>query len=223
MRMRWMRSGAGPEPLDGLWLGPRQPDSIRRRYRSRALVVLFGLLVGMSSMGEVDGAMAAGEVTRRRGTPRCRAMPGARTMDYLVGVACPPGDLVRLMGYEPVLREAANGWRYTKPAWANGHCSGPVRNTGPFWDFTLACQAHDYGYDLVRFGVGNRGEADRLLYEDMLASCEGEGGLGGAGCRTIAASARSVLKFGEVMETGPPPGSAHLNGSPDHAVYFGTA
>jgi hypothetical protein len=27
-------------------------------------------------------------------------------------------------------------------------------------EFVTACQAHDYGYDLVRFGVGVRSKAD---------------------------------------------------------------
>lgn len=210
MTKRRMSSRRGPGWLDGRWLRPGHSDSIPWRFGPRAMVLLAGLLTAMSSMGEVDRRMGMGRAPGRRGAPRCRAMPEARTMDYEAGLACPPDDFVRLMGYEPVLMKAENGWRYTKPAWADGHCSGPVSNTGPFWDFTLACQAHDYGYDLIRFGVGDRGEADRLLYQDMLASCEGQGGLGGAGCRTIAASARSMLRVGEVMETGPARGSAHM-------------
>ena len=206
MTTRTISYPAGPVPADRVWLGPGRPDAITWRWGSRALAVLSGLLVAFTSMGEIDRRM--GRSGERPDTTGCRPGLRARTRAYLVGRACPPEGFVETMGYEPVLVQTANGWRFTKPAWANGHCTGPIGNRGPFWDFTAACQTHDYGYDLVRFGIGDRGEADRLLYADMLASCEGQDGLNGLGCRTIAASARSVLKVGEVMEMGPPPGSA---------------
>jgi hypothetical protein len=58
---------------------------------------------------------------------------------------------------------------------------------------------HDYGYDLVRFGIGDRGEADGLLYNDMMASCSDRGIVGAMGCRTIAGWARAVLEVGDAL------------------------
>ena len=53
-------------------------------------------------------------------------------------------------------------------------------------EFVTAYQAHDYGYDLVRFGVGVRPKADELLYRDMKATCFRRGPVDGGACRCLA-------------------------------------
>src|SRR5919106_635773 len=60
--------------------------------------------------------------------------------------------------------------RYLRPAWADGECS-VIPDTGPYWDATWPCQTHDYGYDLVRFGVADRVEVDDLLLDDLHSNC----------------------------------------------------
>ncbi len=132
------------------------------------------------------------------GSPVCRNLPNATTWDYLVGIACPPPEFARTLGYRPLLREGPVGWRYTRPRSADGGCSGPLADVGPAWDFTVACQVHDYGYDLVRLGVADRRDADALLYHDMMSDCGLWGSIRGGACRVIADSAHAVLEIGDV-------------------------
>src|SRR5574342_1425343 len=125
----------------------------RARRRRRRVIVLVAAIIG------VLGRSAAGASPRlMQGSPVCRDLPGATTRDYVIGLACPPAGFEGRLGYRPVLRETPFGWRFTRPSSADGGCSGPLEDVGPFWDFTVPCQAHDYAYDLVRFGVADRGE-----------------------------------------------------------------
>ncbi len=176
------------------------PAALRIRLRTwRARMGVLALVAFASwSMSE----RAAAETP---GSTRCRQVSKAATVDYLTGIACPPTGFARTMGYEPVLVETGYGWRYTKPDWAGGACSGPLADTGPFWDFTLACRAHDYGYDLVRFGVGDRAEADRLLYRDMMMDCSAQRALGGDACRAIAHWTATTLEVGDATGFDPEP------------------
>ena len=139
------------------------------------------------------------------GSETCHEVAEATTVDYLEGAACPPAGFALTMGYEPVRVHTAYGWRYTKPASAGGTCSGPLSDTGPFWNFTYACRMHDYGYDLVRFGVGDRAEADGVLYRDMMLSCEEQGLVEARGCRSIANWAKAALRFGDAAGFDPAP------------------
>jgi hypothetical protein len=135
--------------------------------------------------------------TATPGAPECRELHAATTLQYETGAACPPVRFDLVMGYEPVLVSTATGWRYTRPEWADGGCSGPMADEGLFWSFGDACRAHDYGYDLVRFGVGDRGAADLLLYRDMKRSCAANFAVGVSMCRTLADSAHAVLWIGD--------------------------
>lgn len=183
-------------------------ESGARRFASLGIALAAGLLAGMSAVAEFDRPTIVAASANRRGAPRCREQRWADVSDYLVGRACPPENFAKVMGYQPVLLETPEGWRYARPPSAHGDCSGPIGNQGPFWDFELVCQTHDYAYDLIRMGVARRSEADAFLYEDMVSSCQRQRKLDGAACRTIAASGRIVLKVGDVLRTGPPPGSA---------------
>ena len=103
----------------------------------------------------------------------------------------------------PLVSKSPSSWR--RPTGGDtrsrrgptANCSGPLGDTGPFWDFTAACETHDYGYDLVRFGVGNRAQADALLYRDMLTSCRGQWLSGVVACRGVVEWARVVLEVGD--------------------------
>jgi hypothetical protein len=132
------------------------------------------------------------------GAPVCKVLPGATAVQYETGAACPPAGFAEAAGYEPELAQTPAGWRYTRPAGADGGCSGPLPDGGPFWDFGAACRAHDYGYDLIRFGVGDRTASDDLLYRDMKRTCLATGILGAPMCKTLADSTHAVLWVGDV-------------------------
>lgn len=166
---------------------------VRRRHRLAAvLAAAFVVLFAKSAVGSVP--------SRTLGAPRCRGLPNATMAEYQTGVACPPVGFELAMGYEPVLVSTTTGWRYTRPEGAHGGCSGPMADEGPFWSFGDACRAHDYGYDLVRFGLGDRSAADSLLYRDMKRSCAANHPVGVSMCRALADSTHAVLWIGD---TGP--------------------
>ncbi|HEU4356114.1 MAG TPA: hypothetical protein VFT27_11040 [Actinomycetota bacterium] len=143
-------------------------------------------------------SMTAAVAGTEPGSPRCVHARAASTTDYMTGRVCPPGGFAAALGYEPMLVRTPYGWRYTKPAFAGGSCSGPIREHGPFWDFGAACRMHDYGYDLVRFGVAERPDADRLLYRDMKASCLEIGLVERPACKVLADTSNAVLTVGDV-------------------------
>ena len=175
---------------------------IARDHRRLRLAVVLSVtaisgLIGRSAAATIPGT--------KRGLPDCRVLSKATTAEYITGIACPPERFEDALGYRPVLVETPYGWRYTRPASADGGCSGPLGDTGPFWDFTDACRAHDYGYDLVRIGAGMRAEADALLYRDMMESCGTRGIVGIPACKTFAESAHAVLRFGDATGFDPVP------------------
>ena len=69
------------------------------------------------------------------------------------GTAAAPGDFAAVMGYTPRVAKLADGReRSINP---DGYCSVP--GEGRPFAFDTACQAHDYGYDLLRYAQ-RRGE-----------------------------------------------------------------
>lgn len=164
---------------------------------SRIVLALIFVFTAWSVSGRVDAEVP--------GFVACEQAPSAGTSQYLTGEACPPARFAETMGYEPILVATVSGWRYTKPAWAGGYCSAPMTDRGPFWDFEDACQAHDYGYDLVRFGIGDRSAADDLLYRDMLESCGRRDAATATACRALARWAHTVLTVGDATGFDPKP------------------
>jgi hypothetical protein len=132
-------------------------------------------------------------------------MSEASTLDYLTGVACPPDGFAGVLGYDPILVRTPYGWRYTKPTELDGRCSGPLHALGATLDFEPVCRTHDYGYDLVRFGAGNRHDADEVLYRDMLTVCSLRDSVSGGGCRAVARWSRTVLELGDATGFDPDP------------------
>lgn len=142
-------------------------------------------------------SMTAAVAGTASGSPTCVVAVRASTAGYLTGRICPPEGFAEALGYEPTLVQTPYGWRYTKPASAGGSCSGPIHEHGPFWDFGAACRMHDYGYDLIRFGVAERPDVDRLLYRDMKASCLLVDVVERPPCKVLADTANAVLTVGD--------------------------
>jgi hypothetical protein len=161
----------------------------------RIALIVLPLLVGWSVSGTIP-ARAASAAT-------CEVRLSPTTRDYLTGFACPPAGFSDRAGYEPKLVRTPSGWRYLRSASDGAECSGPITDVGPFWDFTTACGAHDYGYDLVRFGVAQRLDVDAVLYEDMLRSCRGRGPVGTEACKAFAEWAHAALAMGDLAEMEP--------------------
>ena len=159
----------------------------RRRWALRlsTVAVLTFDFIGWSLKGSAGTTVS--------GSPSCVARADATAVDYQTGVVCPPKGFSDVLGYEPVLVETPAGWRYVRPG---AECSGPLADSGPFWDFSNACGTHDYGYDLVRFGVGDRRATDSLFHDDMLRECRREG-LGQAPCKALAEWAYAALRVGD--------------------------
>jgi hypothetical protein len=170
---------------------------IARKHRRLwlAFVLAVAALIGRSAAASVPGT--------ELGVPDCRVVSAATAIEFITGSACPPEGFADALGYQPVLVETAYGWRYTRPASAEGGCSGPLGDTGPFWNFADACRAHDY--DLVRMGTGDRAAADALLYRDMMQSCESRGAVAIPACKTFAESAHAVLRIGDATGFDPVP------------------
>lgn len=165
---------------------------IGRRWRTVrfALIGTPLVLLARSALADVPAAVT--------GAPVCKVLPGATARQYETGEACPPAGFAEAARYEPVLEQTPAGWRFTRPTDADGGCSGPLPDEGVFWDFGAACRAHDYGYDLVRFGVGDRTASDDLLYWDMKRTCRANSAFGAPMCKTLADSAHAVLWVGDM-------------------------
>ncbi len=170
-----------------------------RRHGHRLLFVSTCVLIVLVR------SMASATPAPISGSPQCVKVESADSQDYLTGQVCPPAGFVTTMGYEPVLTHTPYGWRYLKPSWAGGDCSGPLTDRGPFWDFGVACRTHDYGYDLVRFGLAERPQVDRLLYRDMKASCLAAGTIERGPCKVLADTAYAVLAVGDATGFDPTP------------------
>ena len=176
---------------------PPSGSNERRVWPRRITLVALLAFVAWSVSGRVQAEVP--------GTNICTPHAAAGAAEYLTGDACPPEGFVEALGYEPVLVHTSYGWRYTKPGWAGGFCSPPLTDHGPFWDFETACQTHDYGYDLVRFGLGDRSASDRLLYRDMMSTCRTANVLEEAACTAMARWARTVLRVGDATGFDPEP------------------
>jgi hypothetical protein len=173
----------------------RKRNEKRQRWALRlaTIAVVTFNVVGWSVTGDVAAA--------RPGSAVCELRAVATAIEYQTGVVCPPEGFARVMGYQPVLAHTEGGWRYLRP---DAECSGPLSDRGPFWDFADACATHDYGYDLVRFGVGDRSATDALFRDDLLTSCAAQG-MGKAPCKALAEWAYAALRVGEANGFEPEP------------------
>ncbi|GIH11473.1 hypothetical protein Rhe02_95400 [Rhizocola hellebori] len=89
-----------------------------------------------------------------------------------------PADFARVMGYTPAVGRLADGTqRMINPT---GSCSVP--GEGRPFDFAVACQAHDFGYDLLRYAQRKgqtlpgaaRSQLDAQLTQDLHTQCHAD-------------------------------------------------
>ncbi|KAA2254304.1 hypothetical protein F0L68_30745 [Solihabitans fulvus] len=101
-----------------------------------------------------------------------------------------PADFVSVQGTVPKTVRGPDGTlRAINPG---GGCSGPAGDTA--WDFSVICEAHDLGYDLLRYaehqgqqlGPDARRRLDDRLTADMRARCDGNPRGSLAECHAVA-------------------------------------
>jgi hypothetical protein len=69
--------------------------------------------------------------------------------------------------YRPVPVSTLLGWRYTN---THGDVCSQVPDHPYGHDFAIACQTHDYGYDLWRFGaIEDRADVDTNFHIDLMS------------------------------------------------------
>lgn len=115
--------------------------------------------------------------------------------DYLSGRVDPP----RCFPYQPDLVQMARGQRAVDP-FRDG-CSGPTDDENLLWDRQLVCGTHDYGYDLLRYGVDTFKEpdVDHYFLQDMLAECAERSNVASeAICKQHAVLWRAGVQEGDV-------------------------
>lgn len=118
-----------------------------------------------------------------------------------------PADFKQIMGYEPKLATLADGSiRVTNPT---GACSVP--GEGRPFDFSTACKAHDFGYDLLRYAERKgaplapeaRDTIDELLMQDLFTQCTAD--LNSTGCDATVAIFAAGVRFNSWRQVSGPP------------------
>jgi len=118
-----------------------------------------------------------------------------------------PADFARVMGYTPAVGRLADGTqRMINPT---GSCSVP--GEGRPFDFAVACQAHDFGYDLLRYAQRKsqplpaqaRIELDQQLTEDLHTQCRA--GSAAATCDATVAVFSAAVGFNSWRQLSGPP------------------
>lgn len=166
-------------PLVPVRTGPGRTARTRRTPvagRHLVTLVVLALLVAVAVAPAVSGAAQV----PGRGQPRHQ------------------DGFVRVMGYTPGSLTLADGTvRTIKPT---GTCS--TLWAGQPFDFTPACQAHDYGYDLLRHAARRgaplpptaRRHIDALFARDLHAHCDAtRSGPGAMACHALARLSTSAV------------------------------
>ncbi|WP_157116797.1 hypothetical protein [Nocardia vaccinii] len=154
--------------------------------------------VAGAAVGTVGGENSAARVA-------VAGLTGAQPGNVLL-----PRDFATDRGYRPVLADGL----LVDPG---GDCSSPVRLPA---EFRTACQAHDLGYDLLRYaddhgqplGTWARQAIDAVLEQRMLTACEDRHGLRRAQCRTAAAVAGTAVDLNSRRQNYAAPRTEYLFG-----------
>lgn len=121
-----------------------------------------------------------------------------------------PSDFAEVMGRDPKTVTAPDGTLRTIDK--NGGCSGPAGDTE--WDFGTACQAHDLGYDLLRYAnhkgdplpAAARKALDDRLTTDLHTQCRLNPRGAEQTCHAVAEVYAMGLKFNSWRQRWGPPG-----------------
>lgn len=133
-----------------------------------------------------------------------------------------PADFARETGRDPKTVRAPDGT--LRVVDASGGCSGPAGDTE--WDFSIACRAHDLGYDLLRYaehkghplGQDARKALDDRLAADLHRQCVLNPRGAEQSCHAVAETYAMGLKFNSWRQRWGPPGH-----EPVVAWAFGSA
>jgi hypothetical protein len=133
-----------------------------------------------------------------------------------------PPDFARETGRDPKTVRAPDGT--LRVVDASGGCSGPAGDTE--WDFSIACRAHDLGYDLLRYaehkghplGQDARKALDDRLAADLHRQCALNPRGAEQSCHAVAETYAMGLKFNSWRQRWGPPGH-----EPVVAWAFGSA
>ncbi|MBK1785912.1 phospholipase A2 [Prauserella cavernicola] len=137
------------------------------------VVTGFGFVASRSEAPPEQGP-PRGDVAAAQGAIDSLLAPG----DSPDALGLIPADFADVTGVQPGEARAFDGTM--RAVHVDGGCSTPWGDDDTRWDFGTPCQAHDLGYDLLRYaekkghplGPEVRGALDDRLSADMHATCE---------------------------------------------------
>jgi hypothetical protein len=120
-----------------------------------------------------------------------------------------PADFATVMGYQPTATTLADGESIVINP--RGGCSVPVGEVSA--DLQIACQAHDLGYDLLRYARGKgidvgpeaRREVDARFAKDLAVQCGARPAHDRVGCDATATVFSSAVRFNSWRQLDGPP------------------
>ncbi|WP_216902538.1 hypothetical protein [Nocardia alni] len=205
------------EPSEGRAQAARGPG-VGRRARIVQRVGVAAALVA------VAGFVTAQPVDATTPGPASGEQPAARAAVVELtaahpGVAEIPAGFAAEHGYRPVV---VNGLLVDP----NGACSSPVRLPA---EFVTACQAHDLGYDLLRYaddrgrplGPWARQAIDAALDRRMRAACEHRHRVARARCHVMATVADTAVDLNSRRQNYAAPRPEYLFGTRLSGKRFG--
>jgi hypothetical protein len=120
-----------------------------------------------------------------------------------------PADFAAVMGYQPTTATLANGESIVVNP--RGGCSVPMGHVAD--DLQTACQAHDLGYDMLRYARGKgidvgadaRRRVDARFAKDMAIQCAARPADDRVGCEATATFFTSAVRFNSWRQLDGPP------------------
>ncbi len=161
--------------------------------RAAGAVVVVGLTLVAAVQTSLPGVADATERSVAADAVRAATSDSADDL-----AASPPAGFAAVMGYEPALVEVAGEHRLVDES---GDCSTPTGDTS--FDFGVACQAHDYGYDLLRYaertgqplGQWARAAIDAQFSADIQQRCDTYDGAAEFSCDRTADAYAAAVRF----------------------------
>ncbi|MQA12478.1 MAG: phospholipase [Pseudonocardiaceae bacterium] len=193
---------------------PEAPGQPRRLSRLLWLTLVVITVLGFGLMASRSAAPP------NAGHPRGDVAAAQQTIDRLLApskdhdpLATLPEDFTRVSGVPTGRVIEPDGT--IRGVHVNGGCSAPWGVDNTRWDYSTGCQAHDLGYDLLRYAESKgqplspdiRQRLDQRLSTDMHGRCETSPRDAGRACHAVA----SVYTAGMVLNSwhqrwGPPTG-----------------